>query len=275
MTPTLLPFSAAHLAGGHALTAALRWPHRLEDWQSMHDLGHGIALTEPGSDSVIGTGLWWPHGPNHATVGMILVAAAAQGRGLGRRIMETLLADLDGRALMLNATAAGGPLYERLGFSPIGGIRQVQGPWQGTTGLSQGIRPATVTDLPALHALDHAAFGAPRLTALPATLAAGHTVILEAANTPIGFAITRPFGRGVVIGPVVAPDETAAAALITAAATEGTFTRLDIPADAPALLAFLQAHGLAEVDVVTPMTRGPWTFPGPARRYGLISQALG
>jgi len=273
MTLTVLHFSAAHVAGGHGLTTALRWPHRLEDWQSMHDLGRGIALTDGGN--VIGTGLWWPHGPDHATVGMILVAAAAQGRGLGRRIMETLLADLDGRALMLNATAAGGPLYERLGFTPIGGIRQVQGLWQGTTGLSQGIRPATAADLPALLALDQTAFGAPRLTALPASFSAGQAVILETATPPIGFAITRPFGRGVVIGPVVAPDEAAAAALITAAATQGAFTRLDIPADAPALLAFLQAHGLAEVDVVTPMTRGLWSFPGPAQRYGLISQALG
>ena len=57
----------------------------------------------------------------------MIVAPACQGLGIGRRLMTTLLDGLDGCNVLLYATAAGRPLYERLGFVPSGELRQHQG----------------------------------------------------------------------------------------------------------------------------------------------------
>jgi hypothetical protein len=186
--------------------------------------------------------------------------------------MRALLAAAAPRALMLNATAAGLPLYAALGFAAAGEVHQYQGSWRGRAPCHAGLRPATAADLPALAALDAAAFGAPRPRSLSAALAGGTAVMREDGA---GFAIARRFGRGFVIGPVVAPDEPAAIALVEALARPGAFLRLDIPAAAAALAGALSAQGLAKVDIVVAMTRGAWRAAGTPRRFALIAQALG
>jgi len=90
-----------------------------------------------------------------------------------------------------------------------------------------------------------------------------------------GFAVRRRFGRGTVIGPVVARSEEDAILLVGAVAEAG-FVRLDIPHDARRLEAWLIERGLASAGTVTVMVRGNWPPPSPeARRFGLVSQALG
>jgi len=90
-----------------------------------------------------------------------------------------------------------------------------------------------------------------------------------------GFAVRRRFGRGRIIGPVIAPDEDAAIALVTALLQPG-FLRIDIPAEATRLAAQLGNAGLTQAGQVTAMVRGPWPDPPPRpHRFALISQALG
>jgi hypothetical protein len=45
------------LAGAHVLSQAVRWPHRLEDWQFVLRLGIGFVAVE--GDTVVGTALCW------------------------------------------------------------------------------------------------------------------------------------------------------------------------------------------------------------------------
>src|SRR5438034_537380 len=74
-----------HLAEALALSQALDWPYRAEDWAFAHGLGRGFAIQTGGR--LVGTALWWPYGPNHASAGMIIVAADAQRQGIGARLM--------------------------------------------------------------------------------------------------------------------------------------------------------------------------------------------
>jgi GNAT superfamily N-acetyltransferase len=267
----LRPLATTDLPAAQRLSAGLNWPHRHEDWALLLALGEGVAVTDP-DGTLIGTGMWWPHGPDHATIGMVLVAPNRQGRGIGRRIMTALLDAAAPRALMLNATPAGLPLYAALGFAPAGEIHQYQGSWTGARHCPPGLRPGTAADLPGFTTLDAAAVGAPRPHSVAALLAAGTAM---ARNDGAGFAIARHFGRGTVIGPVIAPDEAAAIPLVTALAEPGAFTRLDIPATATALSGQLAAHGLARVDTVIAMTRGTWQPAASPHRYALMAQALG
>lgn len=263
-------FEPEDVAHGHGFTQALRWPHRAEDWAHMQRLGQGfVAEDEAG---VAGTALWWACGERHATLGGVIVANDRQGQGVGRLLMDAILDDIGDRAILLVATDAGAPLYRKLGFADAAPVAQYHGTWTALARPHPAIRPATPADHASIRALDAATFGADRAAILAPFLAEGTAVMLEGQG---GFALRRPFGRGSVIGPIVAPDEDSAIALATALAEPGAFIRIDITGDAPRLAATLEAAGLACVDRIREMRRGAWSTDQGARRFSLISQAYG
>ncbi|MET3891325.1 GNAT superfamily N-acetyltransferase [Bosea sp. OAE506] len=276
MLRDIAPADAASCAG---LARAVGWPHRAEDWEMAIGLGHGVVATL--GEEVVATALWWPYGAYHATLGMIIVSPEHQGAGLGRRLMQALLSQTEGRSLLLNATVAGQPLYEKLGFVLCGAIRQYQGQAGAIAGpvLAEGttLRPATLADLPVLDKLDEAATGLPRGPLLRAVLSEGEGTVLMRGGEAAGFSMMRRFGRGLVIGPVVAADLADAQALLAHGlqARQGQFVRVDIEDGSP-LVDLLTGAGLKPVDRVNSMVRGTLPTPtGSLRRYTLASQALG
>ncbi|BBK33136.1 acetyltransferase (GNAT) family protein [Stella humosa] len=267
------------LEAAHDLSRAVGWAHRLDDWRFVHGLGHGFAADDAGR--LVGTGMYWPFGQGFATLGLVIVDPARQGAGIGRRLMTGLLEAIGPRTTLLIATDAGAPLYEKLGFATIGGIVQHQGqdcrvPDQAMP-AGWRIRPAAMADLAALAALDTQATGLARPHVLQALLTVAEGAVLERDGQPVGFAVCRLFGRGRVVGPIVAPDEAGARALIAhwIAACPGQFMRVDIP-DTVGLGPWLEAHGLARIAPGIAMARGPAPVQtGDARLFGLINQALG
>ena len=177
---------------------------------------------------------------------------------------------------MLLATRAGRPLYDRLGFAATGGeIAQHQGEYRGTGRRDPRVRTAMPSDVPVLDRIDAAAFGTGRRPILDDLMIAGRTAVLVDGGDIAGYAIERPFGRGTVIGPVVARDEDGAIALFDALAQPG-FLRVDLPTDAPRFAAHVSAAGLAFDSASPVMTLGAVPAPaGPQRIYALASHALG
>lgn len=275
------PMTATDLDAAQALSAQLRWPHRPADWAQA--LAHGQGLVALRDGELVGTALCWCWGPEHATIGLVIVAPACQGRRIGQRLMSQLLESLGGRTVLLHATAEGRGLYERLGFVRTGELRQHQGMAQPTPliPLAPGVRlrPAGVNDLARLQALDAAACGMPRPGLIEDLLAdAKDCVVLDDDAQAIGFAMLRRFGRGQHIGPVVAPDAEGAKALIAhlVGLNAGHFTRLDIDFDS-GLGEWLEELGLPRVDAPTTMVRGQLA-PSPqggVRLFGVVTQALG
>ncbi len=134
------------------------------------------------------------------------------------------------------------------------------------------------TDLDALAALDASAYGADRHQALAALLSTSVGTLVERDGALVGFALCRPFGRGHVVGPIVAEDDAMAIALLSphVEAHQGEFLRVDTAQEQGAFGAFLESCGLTIFDTVTPMIRGRSHGPsGPARIFGLVNQALG
>ncbi len=222
----------------------------------------------------MGAGLWWPDGPAAATLGLVIIAPECQGQGLGRHLVESLLGDAGDRAVKLIATQAGRPLYERLGFRDVGTIHHRQGRCSAGPVSHPLIRAAQPGDVASLVALDCAAFGAQRGALVERLLNVGRAVVYEGDGEPAGFAVVRVFGHGQLIGPVVAPDESVASALVRAAARPG-FVRLDVPAGAPVLAESLEEMGLTVVDAPVVMVRGDWPPSESQRGFALVSQALG
>jgi GNAT superfamily N-acetyltransferase len=203
---TLVPFTRAHLPGGLRLSQEMGWPYRLEDWEVALELGQGFALERGGE--VIGSAMWWPYGETHASAGIIIVAKAAQGRGHGALLMDALLAAAQSRSITLNSTAEGFALYERRGFATVGTIQQHQGvpARQHDAPPSSLVRPMTAADAEAVARLDREATGwtRPKTLQMLAQIAQGH--VLRRDGAPRGYAFCHLFGRGHVIGPVVAEN---------------------------------------------------------------------
>ena len=213
-------------------------------------------------------------------MGLISVGAALQGQGIGRRMMATLLERLDGRSIALHATRAGLPLYQRTGFEATGTTVQHQGP-AGHAPLMQlpdgtRLRPAGIADLAALASLDRDAGGMDRVALLETLLAAPGSVVLDGEDGPVGFALVRAFGRGQLIGPVVARDLAAAQAMVSHLLGQRMreFVRLDVPKES-GLGPWLSSLGLEEAGTVIRMVRGADAPPGRMRVFGLASQAWG
>ena len=276
----LRTMTAADLVAAHAMTVELRWPHRAADWEQAFRHGEGLVAERDGQ--VVGTGLRWRWGPRHATIGLVVVAPAIQGRRIGHRLMTALLEGLEECTVLLHATAEGRGLYERLGFARIGEVRQHQGLAQPSPliALDAGwrLRPSTEADLEALHALDAMARGMPRHALIDELFRdAEATVVLDQEQSARGFAMLRRFGRGHAIGPVVAPDVDGAKALIAhlSGLNAGRFTRIDIDFDS-GLAEWVERLGLLRVDAPTTMLRGPALPQSEGTKlYAIVTQALG
>lgn len=198
-------FALADVEAAHGLSMALGWPYRLEDWQFSADTSIGFVAEEGGV--VIGTAMCWKFGVDRASLGHVIVSSAHQGRGIGRKLMETVLEELGPRVTFLHATPAGQPLYEKLGFSVCGSLDQCQGNVGKAmpVALFEGeqLRMGTSTDFPRLIELAARASGLERDALLSALLKRGESVVLERNGEVVGFSVLRRFGRGYVRSPTI------------------------------------------------------------------------
>jgi GNAT superfamily N-acetyltransferase len=273
----LVPFARAHLEGALKLSQEMSWPYLLKDWEFALQLGRGFVVTSAGA--VVGTALWWPYGDTHASTGMIIVSKAVQGRGYGARLMDALLAAARPRIITLNSTAEGLALYARRGFASIGMLHQHHGiPSQRRNMLPPGdVRTMVPSDLGAIVGLDHEATGWTRSEMLNRLIEVGDGYVLLRDGIPRGYAISRLFGRGHVIGPVVAESPTDARALIEAALAPlgSVFVRVDTSATSQ-LGEWLEGIGLQQVSDATTMVLGTqMPSTGPARTFALANQSFG
>ncbi|MBB4186266.1 putative GNAT family N-acyltransferase [Sinorhizobium terangae] len=275
---------SADLEQLHALSVSVGWPLRSEDLQFLRECGHGyVARDEIGR--LTGSAMWFPHGDDFATIGMVITSPRLQTNGAGRWLMDHVLSDCQGRDLRLNATRAARRLYHSLGFQPVRTIYQCQGiarhPIDVITPSEQPVvRRLKEEDLVAVVELDAGAFGVSRAALIGKLFAQSIGYGLFRGGRLYAFALCRPFGRGHVIGPVVAETDADAIAVIRqhVAAHENQFLRLDTPVETGTFATFLSQSGLTVFDTVLAMSRrgkGRADVVPGSNLYGLASHALG
>jgi GNAT superfamily N-acetyltransferase len=277
----LRPMTTDDLEVSQAMSAELRWPHRPVDWAQGFAHAEGVVAELDGH--VVGTAQRWLWGPDHASIGLVIVSPATQGRRIGARLMNALLDGLENRTVLLHATSQGRGLYERLGFVATGELSQHQGTAQSVAliALPPGVRlrPAGANELEALQGLDAQGRGMPRPALVADLLSSAEAcVVLDQDNSPRGFAMLRRFGRGHVVGPVMAPDAEGAKALIAhlVSRNAGHFTRIDVDRSS-GLPDWLESIGLPNVDSPTTMVRGMLSAAGAGdpRMFAIVTQAIG
>ena len=271
----IVAFGPEHIDGALALSRIENWPHRREDWQLAQQLSTGVVAIDC-DGRVVGTTLLTPYSTDCATINMVITDKSMRGRGIGRRLMEGAFTLAGDRPLRLVATQEGLPLYEKLGFVAIGAIRQHQGEVHPLE-KPEGIETMAAGDVAAIKAMDRDAFGADRSDLIDALVELGQIAVLRKDGSIEAYAAIRPFGRGEVIGPVIAPDAETARALITyhAASRPGAFLRVDTGSDA-GVAPWLAEIGLAHVGGGIAMLRPPIEHaPRRQKIFALANQALG
>jgi predicted N-acetyltransferase YhbS len=156
---------------------------------------------------VVGTGVVSLNGPV-AWIGTIWVEPAWRRRGVGLELTRATIdaADAAGcRTLVLVATDAGRPMYERLGFEVQTGYRILEAPGLDATGsepVDRRIRAYEPTDLAEMTALDRAATGEDRGHLLGAFASPESTrVLIHDDGSLAGFVVRAPWGGGATIAP--------------------------------------------------------------------------
>lgn len=273
------PMITTDLIRAHELSRALRWPHRLQDWQWMHQISQGVIAED--TAGLLGTALCFLQG-DYASVGLVIIAVERQGQGLGRKLLDQTLVQVQARTPILVATPRGAPLYASQGFTTYEHILQHQAAsapslpdYEPPTGhVLQAVNPQ---DFQQLLELGSAATGMDRTRVLSALLEISQSVMgMKRDQQWVGFALLRPFGHGLAIGPVVAESIEEAKAMIATLLSQaaGQFIRLDVT-QRSGLGDWLSEIGIPQVDDVAQMAKGaPPSSCGNAVQMALANQAL-
>ena len=258
---TIRALTLADLPACLDLAVDREWQPEERKWRLLLEAAEAFGIDDP-DGGLAGAVVLTRYGGGLAAVGMMLVAARREGRGLGRRLMTHVLACAGDATVFLTATPLGRPLYEKLGFRAIGALTTYIGRFGGApAGVS---RPAVAADVAAIVALDAAAHGGERSDLLRRYLALAEQVrVVEREAAVVAYAAASAGASWTTIGPVIGGG----AALIAdlAARAEG-HVRLDLDHRFGDLRAFAAAQGLAAGDSVTLMVHGERELPGDRAR---------
>lgn len=230
--------------------------------------GHGVGVvttcTFEGSNDGRHNAVGW--------IAMMLVDQAFRRQGIGQALMTCALEYLDERSMRsvrLDATPEGRPLYEKLGFISEYSLHRYGG--QPAIDAVMEAREFRSADLPGVLEIDRAITGTDRSKLLVPLLAepGSHSYVMERAEHIAGYLTMRPGSNAPFVGPCVALDAAAGAALLTVAFTRlhGQSILIDVPDDNLAAVALLEAAGLAPRRQLVRMCRGPSSGEQPAKTW--------
>lgn len=263
---TIRPFASADVPRFLALAVAEGW---LSDpWEFAFLLGAfpaGCLVLEERGEAVAfvtavryGVSGW---------VGNLIVAREARGRGYGTLLMGRAMDELRAagtRTVWLTASAAGRPLYGKMGFQEMDGIVR----WSGTArGGGEGAGDPVHPD--ELMHLDRAGWGDDRSAVLAAVAARGAVLREER-----GFLLLHSCGDNVQVGPWTATDRDVAARLLDRALSRcpaGSRLLLDVPARNLAAASLLNDAGFTPGGSTVLMCRGERPAYVPERIFALAT----
>jgi GNAT superfamily N-acetyltransferase len=267
----------------HALSVSVGWPHRADDWRFLREHGQGFAAIDE-SGRVHATAMWFPFGDDFATIGMVITSPRLQAQGGGNWLMRHVLERTEGRALGLHATPEAHQLYLALGFRDEATIYRYEGavaPTPEFTLPARGeVRKFQPSDVPEILALDRAATGIDRGRFLTSVIERSEGAVLRQNGKLEAYALQYRFGRGMVLGPVVAGSSKDATAVVQPLLAElaGVAVRIDTGESEGDLSQFLARSGMPVAQTVTRMSLvRPWPLAASpaAGVYAVATHATG
>jgi GNAT superfamily N-acetyltransferase len=272
------PFAAGDLDAVVAANDAIGWRGRRGMVSFYVDRPDSALFVADVNGALAGVGgaTIFPGTPPTGWVHGIVVHPNHQRAGHGAALTEAAIEWLHARGattVLLLATDAGRPVYERLGFAAWERYGSFDWPSAGRADVTPlRLRPMTAADHDAVAALDGEASGENRGAYASAFLAAGR--VAEADGAVVGFHLPCSWGGG----PTIARDPVAGLALLGESARLQPRERLrplGVPETNVAAMAFLKDCGLAPTRHVTRMTLGPPVRWRPEMVFGVFNFAVG
>ncbi len=258
-----------------SVAADVGWPGRERrfEFYVRHPFCEAVAAEVGGEVAGIGFGtgngeVGW--------IGMVCVRPRHRGRGIGRLLTERVAERLEGRgcrALVLTATEAGRPIYEKMGFATQTFYHGFSGPGLDPEPPPAGIRRMRPEDLPAVSQLDRRVTGEDRSHLLQALEGPGWVVVGDGGEVR-GYHLPVPWGGG----PTVASDLDAAVGLVRivrALAGRDGIVRFWLASENEKGVEHMREIGFEEVSRLPRMVRGdtvPWR---PESLWGIFSLGKG
>jgi len=277
LRPDDLPFA-------DSLRAIAGWNQTPDDWQRFLEMEpEGCVLAE-WNGSPAGTATTLRYGSQVAWIGMVLVHPRHRRRGIGRALLNHCIGWLQERGvgcIKLDATPAGQPIYDGLGFKSEWALARWEHPGlEAAKPRDRRLRPWRASDIRFVTSLDSAAFGIAR-EKLAAVLAARsrRALAFEAAPGHVtGYGFLRSGARATYLGPIIAESDEVGLALVQAlvanAAGEGVFW--DIPEANSGAVDWARRHGYIQQRRLTRMYLGENTVPGdPRQQFALAGPEVG
>lgn len=259
---------SGHLDAALALSAGEGWNQSAADWSRLIRLEPSGCFAAFEGSRLIGTVTTTTYGRAMAWIGMMVVHPDFRRQGIGAALMRLALDHvraLDIASVKLDATPAGRPLYESLGFAVEAEIER----WQGVAPLEAGpvLRGPNGVSRPSLCALDRDAYGADRsrLLELLATEGLGEPLVARSAQgLAEGYALTRTGRAATYVGPLVTTTANAAGQLLGGmlARHAGTEICLDLHRGGLLEPQVLVERGLSKRRGLLRMHRGPGSQAG-------------
>jgi GNAT superfamily N-acetyltransferase len=207
---------------GLRLSTAAGWNQSVRDWELMIAAGEGIGMVDP-SDELIATAILLPYQQDVQWISMVLVDGRWQKRGIGTRLLKLMVELSPLPVVGLDATAAGKPVYQNLGFGAKESITRFARKEQ--TGGSPWPLDEAVADLSAERfvTLVHPFLKAPgrgRQSLLADLTASGDgRLALQRGEKTASLALTRVGREATQIGPLHATDAASATAILRSIAS--------------------------------------------------------
>jgi len=272
-----------HLAAALQIQEGEHWNQTVRDWKRLLQLNPAGCFGAFCAGKLIGTVTVITYQRHLAWIGMMLVAPEYRGRGIGKRLMCTALDHCQHRrvrTVKLDATPAGRPLYESLGFTAECEIER----WQGQAALPKARPSRQRRRNRNLHStvckLDDQAFYASRKRLL-------HSLLLDCCVTPalqmddsgqalLGYALARNGSRGCYLGPIIATEQGVAVGLFDSlleSLAKEVF--VDICVRNADFVASLIKRGFARQRSLTQMTLGQQSTPISNLVFAIAGPELG
>ena len=194
-----------------------QWNQTENDWQRLLRLEPNGCFCATIDDEVVGTTTTTTYGHDLAWIGMVLVDPQRRKLGIGTKLMQVAmdyLSQAGVATIKLDATQAGRPVYEKLGFIEESVIER----WEGIAGpgglallpLDSAVREEALV-------LDRDAFGLDRSKLIEMLVDDCHVTPLvdrDGEGRLTGYGLARPGTAAVYVGPVIAKSREASMTLL-------------------------------------------------------------
>lgn len=238
-----------------ALLNEAGWAFLPHEISRLFELSPSLSVVAERDAGLLGVAMGTLHG-ELGWLGNVAVKASERGGGIGRRLVEATIAELEGagaKAVRLASTAVAVKMYERLGFVQEGHVLALAGEIDGRAApASMRLTPA---HLESVIMMDRTVFGADRSRTLRRLLSEFKDNAAATGNPVTGYALLHDG----VLGPlVVGSGETRDAEALVRSATAGYAGTVEVavPGANAKAVALFGRMGFKEAVRTTLMSRG-------------------